>query len=122
MLSNWCAMYQPRVQSVVAAVYGDEVWYMCTYKVKHRSPALPAIPQSCAREELDVVSDRLDRWCGADRIAAVDIDDWTLTYGRTQRNTSFCARQQFRGPWSLRKATDIYNGPRPEDEGPDVEH
>ncbi|KAM0470045.1 hypothetical protein ACHAPX_010136 [Trichoderma viride] len=122
MLSNWCAMYQPRIRSVVVAVQGNEVWYMCSYKNKHRSPALPEIPQSCAREEIDMVSNRLDGWCGADKSAAVDIDNWALTYGRTQRKVSFCKRQQLRGPEGLRKANGIHNPPMPkEEEGPEEE-
>lgn len=121
MLSNWCAMYKPRVRSVVVAVQGDEVWYMCTYKRKHRSPALPEIPQSCAREEIDMVSDRFDRWCGQDKIAAVDIDNWTLTYGRTQREVSFCRKQKFRGTWLERKLSGIKSGPGPEEDGPEEE-
>ncbi|KAL7926727.1 hypothetical protein ACQKWADRAFT_328383 [Trichoderma austrokoningii] len=118
MLNNWCALYKPRVQSIVAAVLGNEVWYMCTYRRKNRSPALPEIPQSCAREEIDMVSNRLDRWCGVDKIAAVDIDDWTLTYGRTQRNASFCRRQKFRGTWAQRLHSGIHSGPGPEEDGP----
>ncbi|KAK1252470.1 hypothetical protein MKX08_003657 [Trichoderma sp. CBMAI-0020] len=121
MLSNWCAMNRPRVRSVVVAVQGNEVWYMCTYEKKHRSSVLPDLPQSCAREEVEMVSDRLNRWCGLDKMAAVDIDDWALTYGRTQRNVSFCRRQQFRGPWWLRKASGIDSGPGPEEEGPEEE-
>lgn len=63
-----------------------------------------------------MASDRLDRWCGEDRIAAVDTDGWALTYGRTQRNVSFCRRQLIRGPWWLRKASGIRSGPGPEEE------
>ncbi|KAL6893308.1 hypothetical protein GGI43DRAFT_412791 [Trichoderma evansii] len=119
MLSNWCAMYKPRVKSVVVAVQGNDVWYMCTYKrKKHRSPALPEIPQSCAREEINMVSNRLDRWCGEDKIAAVDIDDWSLTYGRTQREVSFCRKQKFRGTWLDRKHSGFKSGPGPEEDGP----
>lgn len=121
LLSNWCALYKPRVRSVVAAVQGDEVWYVCTYQRKHRSPALPEIPQSCAREEIDTASSRFDRWCGPDKIAAVDVDDWTLTYGRTQREVSFCRRQKFRGTWLLRKLSGFKSGPGPEEDGSEEE-
>jgi hypothetical protein len=116
MLSNWCALYKPRARSVVVAVQGNEVWYMCTYRRKHRSPAMPKIPQSCAREEIEMVSNRFDRWCGENKIAAVDIDAWTLTYGRTQRDLPFCRKQKLRGPWWLRKASGIKGGPGPEED------
>lgn len=123
MLSNWCAMYMPHGKSVVVAVQGNDVWYMCTYKRKHkdRSPLLLPIPQSCAREEIDMVSNRFDRWCGENKIAAVDIDDWSLTYGRTQREVSFCRQQKFRGTWLDRKHHGFKSGPGPEEDGPEKE-
>lgn len=116
MLSNWCALYEPYPRSVVVAVQGDEVWYMCSYG-KHPSPAVPDVRQSCAREEIDMVADRFERWCGEDKIAAIDIDKWHLSYGRTLRNLTFCRRQQIRGPSWMRDPSDVGSRPKPEEDG-----
>ncbi|KAL7894977.1 hypothetical protein HDV63DRAFT_151943 [Trichoderma sp. SZMC 28014] len=116
MLSNYCALYEPKPRSVVVAVQGNDVWYMCAYG-DHPSPAVIDTRQSCAREEIDMIADRFDRWCGEDKVATVDIDDWHLSYGRTLRNLSFCRRQQLRGPEWMRGPSDVGSRPKPEEDG-----
>jgi hypothetical protein len=113
MLGLWCEMYGPRSKTIVMSVQGNNVWYMCSYK----SPSVhPKTPQSCSKEEIAMAAEKLDGWCGKGKSGSVDIDGWSLTYGRTQKGVSVCRKLKFRSTYLHRILSGIKGGPGPDED------
>lgn len=84
MLSNWCEMYNPPATTILGAVYGEAVSFMCQ---PHDNDFWK---QSCSRYEIDRVSASLDFECGNDSAGRVKFDKWHKAYGRTKRGAEIC--------------------------------